>query len=158
MTIADNTAPEGASIFLDEDVDTFTTFGTNITGPLGGGTNCELNDGTVTSTGFNFSDDDTCELNEGTDTENGGDPQLEALGDFGGPTPTRPPALSSPLVDAIPEADCGPINVDQRNVPRPQDADLDGTLACDIGAVELLTEAPTPADQGPVVAAPGFTG
>ncbi len=158
VTIAGNTAPEGANIFIEEG-DVLNTFGTVISDPLGGGVNCELNGGTVNSTGWNWSTDDSCDLSDPTDTEDGADPQLEALGDFGGPTGPRPPALASPLVDAIPEADCI-LDVDQRDVPRPQDADLDGTLACDIGAVELLVEEPEVPGQGegPVAAAPPFTG
>ena len=57
------------------------------------------------------------------------------------------------VVDAIPEsADDTPI--DQRDIARPQDGDLDGTLAFDIGAVEIVVEA----GEGPVAAAPPFTG
>ncbi|WP_223789138.1 CSLREA domain-containing protein [Marinicella meishanensis] len=71
------------------------------------------------------------------------DPQLEALADNGGPTPSRLPMSDSPLVDAIDPAVCldeenQPLLVDQRGTARPQDSDGDGTSACDIGAVELV--------------------
>ncbi len=51
-----------------------------------------------------------------------GDPQLFALGDFGGPTPTMPPAPGSPAVDAGVVAGAPPL--DQRGVSRgaPPDA------------------------------------
>ena len=126
-TIVDNTAATGANL----DVPTATTFGTVIA--LGhGGTNCASGIST-TSNGSNFSDDSSCSLTGTGDTQSGGDPKLAALGDFSGPTPTRPPLFDSPLLD---KADCtaagaNGIIVDQRGVSRPQ-----GT-ACDIGSVEV---------------------
>jgi hypothetical protein len=59
-----------------------------------------------------------------------GDPQLNALGNNGGPTRTMLPKNNSPAINKIPP---GPVcpSIDQRNVARPQ-----GTN-CDIGSVEL---------------------
>ena len=87
------------------------------------------------------------------DTENGGDPEIEALGDFGGPMPTWPPWSTSTAVDATPEAYAP--DIDQRDVAE------DGNRterrlrhwrrrgsrrdAEELGA-------------GPIAAAPGFTG
>ncbi len=158
LTITDNSAPDGAQVTIDGEGDQMITFGTLFSGATGGGENCELAEGaTVDSQGYNYSTDDSCDLGATGDTENGGDPEIEALGDFGGPTPTRPPLVTSPLVDAIPEADCV-LDIDQRDVPRPQDGNLDGTTGCDIGAVEVLVETPEEPGAGPIAAAPGFTG
>ena len=153
VTMSGNSAPEGANVFTEAG-DVMNTFATVFADPQGGGDNCDLNAATVNSTGWNWSTDDSCDLGDPTDTENGADPQLEALGDFGGLTQTMPPVIGSPLIDAIPESD-DDTAVDQRDVARPQDGDLDGTLAFDIGAVEVLVEAP---GEGPVAAAPPFTG
>ena len=133
----------------------------------GGGANCAV--GSTTSNGFNLSDDASagvsCNFNAATDlvgTSN--DPQLGALGNDGGPTPTRLPLSGSPLIDAIPLASCqadgaSGITTDQRGFPRPA---LNG---CDIGAVEVQPAppvAPIPVPPAlapaPVAIAPKFTG
>lgn len=61
------------------------------------------------------------------------DPELGPLADNGGPTPTRLPSASSPLLDRL---TCG-AGADQRGTARPQGA------KCDIGAVEREQVAPT---------------
>ncbi|KRB72789.1 hypothetical protein ASE01_22365 [Nocardioides sp. Root190] len=61
------------------------------------------------------------------------DPELGVLGDNGGPTPTRLPSASSPLLDRL---TCG-AGTDQRGASRPQGAQ------CDIGAVERAQVIPT---------------
>ena len=161
-TVVENTAATGASLSIDD----FTSFGSVVALPQGGGSNCSVN-GVPTSNGFNFSDDTSCGFTGTGDTEDGPDPQLQALGAFGGPTETRAPEVTSPLVDAIPVGDCDPaLTADQRGEGRPADGDSDGTLGCDIGAVELQPvaapepepPAPTPEPVGPVAAAPSFTG
>ncbi len=70
------------------------------------------------------------------------DPQLGPLQDNGGPTPTRRPAATSPVIDkgfAVSNA-----GIDQRGFDRPVDAsgidDADGGDASDMGAVELDPE------------------
>ncbi|MFW2513045.1 choice-of-anchor U domain-containing protein [Demequina sp. SO4-13] len=91
-------------------------------------------------TAANFDQDGTCtagwsgqgDVGEGLVLELG-----EAL-DNGGPTPTVLPAADSPVVDAVPAGVTAAL-VDQRGVTRPQGA------AKDIGAVELETDASTPA-------------
>jgi hypothetical protein len=76
---------------------------------------------------------------------------LGPLADNGGPTQTRLPQQGSPLLDAIPAAECAPeIATDQRGVARPQGG------FCDIGAVEVEVVAPVPVT--PVVVTPRFTG
>jgi hypothetical protein len=165
-TVVGNSAPTGANIRADE----LLRFGSVVTGPLGGGANCQIGASPV-SGGYNYSDDASCAFTGTGDTQNGADPQLLALGDFGGPTQTRPPAVTSPLVDAIPVAACDPtVTTDQRGLARPSDGNDDGTNGCDIGAVELqATPPPTPPTPtppaspagrvvGPVAARPTFTG
>jgi hypothetical protein len=64
-----------------------------------------------------------------TDDLVGVDPELRPLADNGGPTFTRLPRFSSPVIDAIsPTLVC--TGADQRGVTRPQGA------SCDIGSVE----------------------
>jgi hypothetical protein len=60
----------------------------------------------------------------------GGDPELRALGDFGGPTPTMPPLPGSPVIDAAVILASTPAT-DQRGSAR-----ISGP-APDLGAVEL---------------------
>lgn len=141
------------------------TFGTVISNPIDvnagspGAFNCGEGGGEgvgpVVSSGYSYSDDATCELTDSTDVQDGADPQLGALASNGGPTQTHLPAAASPLVNAIPTAACGggdalaeaAITTDQRNLVRP---DL-VNQTCDIGSVELQTEAP-------VALEPNFTG
>jgi hypothetical protein len=118
-----------------------TAFG-SIVAQGSGGPNCAI-DGSTTSQGYNWSDDTSCHLTDAHDTVNTpNDPQLNALGDWGGPTPTMLPdtplhgGVTSPVIDAIPTAACetgiaAGITTDQRGVSRPQ---MNG---CDIGAVEV---------------------
>lgn len=130
-TLVGNEARQGANIAVWEAP--LAAFGSVIAMPAGGGQNCQLDvDGDAAGTGHNFADDASCNFTDATDTPSGGDPQLEALADNGGPTQTRLPAATSPLVDAIPEQDCDPASgTDQRGVERPQGS------GCDIGAVEV---------------------
>jgi hypothetical protein len=103
--------------------------------------NCEDNGATITSLGYNFSDDDTCGFTNAAvgDRQNAGNPGLGALAANGGPTPTLLPAVTSPLVNFIPIAVCGggdtiagsPVTTDQRGISRPQET------GCEIGSVEL---------------------
>jgi len=97
---------------------------------------------TGTSSGFSYLSDTSCypgfNANPApTDLVTSVDPQLGVLAANGGPTRTMLPASTSPLVDAIPLADCqtAPLAVgvttDQRGLPRPSGP------GCDIGAVEL---------------------
>ncbi|HEX4530209.1 MAG TPA: right-handed parallel beta-helix repeat-containing protein [Acidimicrobiia bacterium] len=114
--------------------------------------NCVV--GTTVSHGFNRSDDATCGFTDPTD-QTGANPLLGALADNGGPTLTRATQVTSPLIDAIPTAQCSadgastvvPL-VDQRGDTRPSGG------GCDIGAVELQAAVTTPA----VILTPRFTG
>lgn len=142
---------------VDFDGGQFLAFGSVVALPLGSDPvpfNCE--DANTTSSGYNFSDDDTCGFTNvaAGDRENAGDPGLGALAGNGGPTQTLLPATTSPLVNFIPIAACGggdalvgalpPVTTDQRGITRPQ------ATGCEIGSVELEVVA--------VVAEPTFTG
>ena len=101
-----------------------------------------LLEGPVTDGGHNLDVGSSCGFTGGTDLRNT-NPQLGALGDNGGPTPTQALAPGSPAVDAggtCPAADGG---TDQRGLPR--------FAPCDIGAYEVQDQAPV------LIANPGFT-
>jgi hypothetical protein len=160
-TIAGNTSPVGSNIQLQSGSDELVSFASVVAEPLGGGTNCDIDDGALTdSQGYNFSSEDSCGFGTGPgDQEAGGDPDLGTLAANGGPTQTRLPATGSPLLDAV---DCAAapesVTADQRGVSRPQNG------RCDVGAVEVevagAPSAPAPASPAaPVTAAtPQFTG
>ena len=76
------------------------------------------------ATCFEQTDDDLVDL---------GSLDLFVLGDYGGPTATAPPKLTSELIDVA--SDC-PIAVDQRGLARPASPDGGGG-ACDSGAAEV---------------------
>jgi hypothetical protein len=156
-TVANNSATGFANL----DSETLTSFASVVALPQGGGINCLTS---TTSSGYNYSDDDSCGFGSGTgDVGDGPDPQLGALGDNGGPGPTMEPAFGSPLLDAIPVASCQAdgamgITTDERGVLRPQGP------GCDIGAVEVEVVAPEPlvppaaTPAAPVAAVARFTG
>ncbi|WP_395375868.1 choice-of-anchor Q domain-containing protein [Marinicella sp. W31] len=79
--------------------------------------------------------DGSCDVNA-SDHATVTDPMLEPLTDNGGSTQTHRPLFDSPLVDGGNDLLC--LEVDQRDVLRPQDGDGDGTATCDIGAVERM--------------------
>lgn len=92
--------------------------------------------------------DGDCTLADPTDTVRVA-AKLQALGEYGGATPTHHPQTDSPLVDGGDPAGCRwtdlddsllPVAVDQRAVMRPFDGDGDTSAVCDVGAVELLPE------------------
>jgi hypothetical protein len=138
---------------------TLAAFGSVVTGPSGGGENCD-GFATTDSAGYNFADDDSCAFATATDTQAAGnDPRLGALGANGGPTETRLPASASPLVNAIAPDDCeadgaSGITIDQRGRPRPAADDP----RCDIGAVEVQWEHEAETVPEPVLLVPTFTG
>jgi len=105
--------------------------------PLGG--DCS---GTMTSEGYNLSDDNTCNLN-GPGDLNDTKAKLGTLGNHGGPTQTIPEALDSPTVDAGNPSGCTDsqghlLTTDQRGYPRPGKYKHDHR--CDMGAYESQTD------------------
>lgn len=127
-TIVDNSAAAVANVVLGASV--WTSFGTVVALPGGGGVNCTVGFGTVTSLGYDFSGTNTCGFGLGPgDVNAGGNPLIGPLAMNGGPTPTRALLAGSPLLDAIPNGSCQQP-IDQRGVSRPQGG------GCDTGAVE----------------------
>ncbi len=109
-TITQNSASNGANISgmspLLGSGGSLGSFGSVVALESSTGENCaDLS--AMTTHGFNFSDEDTsCGFAASTDHQNGGNPELGALADNGGPTQTRLPEFGSPLVDAIPISSC----------------------------------------------------
>ena len=107
------------------------------------GANIANSGGTVTSAGYNLSDDNGAGFLTNTGDQIDTDPMLGPLKDNGGTTLTHAPLIGSPAIDqgkrnAIPALT---TNVDQRGFVRPVDdptvTNAAGGDASDIGAVEL---------------------
>jgi CSLREA domain-containing protein len=163
VTIVNNAgeAGEGGGIKVtDEGVATI--FNTIVAGNTA--ENCAVELSTLTSSGNNLSGDASCGLAAAGDLSNT-DPQVATLAiNAPGTTQTHALSATSPAVDAGASGGCPAV--DQRGVTRPQDGDLDGTAACDIGAYELEgavatpTSTPTqaPAALPPTGGSPASTG
>jgi CSLREA domain-containing protein len=105
--------------------------------------------GTLTSQGYNLSDDVSCGFSA-TGDRNGIGAMLGPLADHGGPTLTHRPLGGSPAIDAGNPAGCtdttgAGLADDQRGTgfPRAIDGNLDGVARCDIGAIEAPPIQPT---------------
>ncbi len=96
------------------------------------GDNC-ANNFAPTSFGGNLDDDGTCAF-AGTGDLVGIDPLIQVLQDIGGGVFIRPLSGGSPAIDAANQAFC--TAEDQIGSTRLIDGDRDGTVACDIGAIE----------------------
>ncbi|MBX3726784.1 MAG: right-handed parallel beta-helix repeat-containing protein [Xanthomonadales bacterium] len=129
VTLVDNIADSGAG--LARIGGNFTTMANNIladnTTAGGSPANCANVTG---SSGGNLSSDASCLFNEPTDLVNT-DPELDALADNGGPTPTMRPRPGSPAIDGGVFGFCA--SRDQRDLTRPESPGGD----CDRGAVEI---------------------
>jgi predicted outer membrane repeat protein len=137
-TVAGNAAPVGANVATFEG--TLDVGASVLVEPLVGATNCAGFPVSFVSQGRSFYSDGSCGA-VGTDTVSGADPELGALGDNGGPTPTRLPAVTSPLLGAVPVAECA-VGFDQRGVARPQGPN------CEPGAVEVAEPIPISGTSG----------
>ena len=131
VTVAGNSAPIGANVVTFEG--TLDVGASVIALPLGGGTDCSGAPVTLVSEGRSFFSDASCNA-VATDTVSIADLQLGPLADNGGVTPTRLPAVTSPIGGLVPVAECEPAT-DQRGVARPQGAN------CEPGAVEIAEAA-----------------
>jgi hypothetical protein len=97
----------------------------------------------VTSQGHNvFGALTNCAASTALSDRTGVAPDLAPTGDYGGPTPTRPPIVGSPAIDLVAAGACTDgattITADQRGFPRPLDGDMTGIALCDAGAVERV--------------------
>lgn len=104
--------------------------------------------GTAISQGGNLVSSGTCGLAGPGDLANIS-PQLGPLANNGGPTLTHLPQTGSPAIDAGSNAGCP--SADQRGIGRPLDGNGDGSLTCDIGAVETLVLLPVVCTPRPPV-------
>lgn len=125
-TFANNIAPFGAGIYNDDTLGASITIEKSLLADNSTG-NC---DGMIFSNGYNLSSDSNCGAFIQIGDQQSVPLPLQPLGNYGGPTQSRPPISGNPAVDAIPAANCG-FSVDQRGVNRPQNGN------CDSGAVEL---------------------
>lgn len=139
-TVEDNSAPN-----VDVRSGTLSAFGSVIAAPRGGGPSC----GTVkksVSWGYNLTGDASCGLGIGRGNRIVADPGLGPRQPERGIVPIVHPLVGSPVIDAIPRAECTPtlpagvlppwanLQADQRGVARPQGK------GCDMGAIEAITE------------------
>jgi hypothetical protein len=150
-TITGNDAASGANILADFGAPV--TLTNTVVADAITGANCSG----VTSAGFNWSDDATCDPNGTTDVAST-NPHLLALGDYGGPTQTRPPdAPSVGVPTVIDQGVAASQTMDQRGLTRTWGYDIsnatggDGT---DVGAVEIQGATPLGSSPG----SPGDSG
>jgi hypothetical protein len=130
-TISVNGANDGGGILNNGST---ATFQNSIVANSPSGGNCS---GTMTSSGYNLSSDNTCNFNNTGDLNNT-DPKLGLLQNNGGPTKTQALLSGSPAIDAGNPNGCTDSNghllkTDQRGKPRPDKEDSGG---CDMGAFE----------------------
>jgi predicted outer membrane repeat protein len=97
--------------------------------------------GTMISNGYNLSSDNSCNFNGRGDLNNT-NPNLGALGYYGGTTQTIPLISGSPAIDTGNPSGCTDgkgnlLKTDQRGMPRPDKEDQGG---CDIGAFESQSD------------------
>ena len=137
-TLAGNTATTGGNgihtVAQEEGTSSVTLTTTIVVGP---GAACATPSGTLISGGYNLDDDDTCHLDEETEDLPAVDAKLLPLA-LNAPGKTATHALSddSPALNVVPIgfSGCGStITIDQRGMPRPQEAEG----YCDSGAFEL---------------------
>lgn len=89
--------------------------------------------GLFTDGGYNVEADGSCVVFPGSGSIIA-NPQLKALVDNGGFTPTQALKSTSPAIDLVPAGKC--VAKDQRLVARPKDGDGNGTARCDAGSFE----------------------
>jgi len=107
-TIADNRSTRGGGIFLL--VEGVGLLGTILANNTGG--DCDGENGQIDSLGFNLIENANCTIfGDTTTNKTGQDPQLQPLGDNGGPTQTRKLLGVSPAIDMWPNCSEG---TDQR--------------------------------------------
>ena len=131
-TLTDNATGFGSGIFADQ----ATTHITNtIVANNDGSFQCFTFVNPLIDHGYNLDSGASCGFSALNNSLNNTDPLLGPLSDNGGETKTHALQAGSPAIDYIPTAAC-PLNVDQRNLSRPQG------FHCDIGAVEVAGTGP----------------
>ncbi len=128
VTITNNTSPvgKGGGVYNNAATGGFVSVHNTIIAANPSGDNCV---GPVNSQENSLSSDITCAGLTNADA------RLGPLRDNGGTTFTHALGRGSAALDAGGNTGCA--SQDQRGIARPQDADLDGTATCDIGAYEL---------------------
>ena len=141
-TLSGNSATQGGGIYNGTVPTAQLQIGNTILKRGSSGANINNNSGTVTSNGYNLSDDDESAFLNATGDQNSIDPLLEPAGlqNNGGPTQTIALQLNSPAIDK--GKDLSGTGQDQRGDPRPvrQDPAITeptGGDGSDIGAVEV---------------------
>lgn len=131
-TVTGNRAPLGANVQV---VDGLLSSYAIVVAEGVDGDDCDVS-GSIVAATYSVSGDASCGLaGAGSDNQESiGDPLLGTLTDNGGPTPTRLPQPTSPLVNVVPSSEC--LDEDQRLVARPQGP------ACDVGSVERRKKEP----------------
>ena len=146
-TLAENNASSGGGLYVfNFNGFAMATLRNSIFKSGGSGVNLVSSGGTITSLGFNFSDDAAGgdgttgpggPLNATGDMRNT-DPLLGVLASNGGPTQTHMPVRNSPVLD---RGKSFGFATDQRGLPRPVNAahfpDASGGDGADIGALEV---------------------
>jgi hypothetical protein len=124
-----------------------TIAGNSAAGVVGGG--LDINSGTANLTNTIVAGNTALTATDiagnitGVNNLTNGDPMLEPLGNYGGPTQTMPPLPGSPALDAGLDSVTSLYTIDQRGFPRLSGTDVD------IGAVEFLSPVvSTTADSG----------
>ncbi len=146
-TIVANIATTGSGIFNNGPL---TLRGSIIAQGVGGCAGA----GTITANAYNLENATSCVgAADDSDLENT-DALLGPLLPNGGPTETRLPGAGGPAVDAVPAAACdnlagGPLTVDQRGLPRPDDGNANAVSDCEAGAAELQVSGPPQSAQPP---------
>ena len=135
-TLSGNNSAFGANLHNVTTGSPMTVSQSIVANGAGGGTNCSGTPAIVDG-GYNIDTGTSCGFSTANHSKPGTNPQLGALASNGGPTQTMALPSGSPAVNAVPTSVAGCSgSTDQRGITRPQ-----GT-ACDIGAYELVMQAP----------------
>ena len=144
-TITDNDASgNGGGLLINDGASRLTIDNTIVAENMASGTGSDIQKtaGTVLPTGTNLiGDNSTVDTEFPAGSLNGTaanplDPVLAPFGPYGGPTPTRPPFVYSPIIDPAGGKLASLQPTDQRGFDRTVDGDLIVGQIVDIGAVE----------------------
>ncbi len=142
VTFGPNTSPTGQSLLVQSGT---VNVGSTI---LTGADPCDVDGGSIVSSGNNIETANTCGLGGSSQTNT--DPMLDPLAAYTGTTHTHRLKPGSPAIDNGSGVGCPAT--DQRGKVRPQNGDGINTATCDIGAFEVLPG--TDPTQTPVAGTP----